>query len=158
MDYRTDYRRENSSDYRSGYRSDTRSNDFNNNYAREEPPLSELLGRLSDQAQHLIRQEFRLAQAEMTQKATRAGRNVAIAGVGAMFAMAAFYAVVAALILVLANYMDTWLAALLVGVALAVVGGLLIKYGVDQLRDIDPAPRQTIDSVRESKEWLTEQI
>ncbi len=138
----------------------TRYDNYNryNGYAEDEPGLSELLSRLSNQAMHLFRQEIQLAQAEMTQKATRAGRNAAIIGVGAVFAMGAFYALVAAVILLLSRYIETWLAALLVGAALAVVGGLLAKYGIDQLRAIDPAPRQTIESVRESKEWLTEQI
>lgn len=132
--------------------------DYGTYQRREEPPLSELFSTLSNQTMHLFRQEVRLAQAEMTEKASEAGRNAATIGVGLMLAMGAFHALVAALILVLAQYVETWVAALIVGLLLAAVGGLLVKFGIDKLKTIDPAPRETIDSVRESKEWLTEQI
>lgn len=132
--------------------------DYRTYQTRQEPTLSELFSTLSNQTMHLFRQEVRLAQAEMTEKASEAGRNAAVIGVGLMLAMGAFYALVAALILVLAQYVETWVAALLVGLVLAVVGGLLVKFGLDKLKTIDPAPRETIESVRESKEWLTEQI
>lgn len=132
----------------------------NTNYSTgyEQPGLGELFSTLSSQASLLIRQEMQLAQAEMTRKATRAGRNAAIIALGAVIAQAAFLAVVAALILVLAQWMEAWLAALLVGVVLAVVAGLLVQHGVKKLREIDPAPRRTLETLRENKEWLSQQV
>lgn len=132
----------------------------NTNYSTgyNQPGLGELFSNLSSQASLLIRQEMQLAQAEMTRKATRAGRNAAIVALGAVIAQAAFLAVVAALILVLAQWMEAWLAALLVGVVLAIVAGLLVQHGVKKLREIDPAPRQTLETLRENKEWLTQQV
>lgn len=127
-------------------------------YTREEPSLSELLSRLSDQASTLIRQEIRLAETEMTRKATKAGKNAAYVAAGAMLAMTAFYAIVAALILALAQVMAAWLAALLVGVVLAIGGVLFIQFGFSKLKEIDPAPRRTIQTMRENKEWLSEQV
>lgn len=125
---------------------------------REEPTLSELFSTLSGQVRQLFRQEVQLAQAEMTKKATRAGRHAAFIGAGAMLGMGAFYAILAAVILLLSQVMPVWLAALLVGLVLAIVAVLLIRSGIEKLKNMDLAPRQTIESVRESKEWLTEQI
>ena len=45
---------------------------------REEQGLGELFATLSNQASQLFRQEVQLAQAEMTNKAMRAGKNVAL--------------------------------------------------------------------------------
>lgn len=132
----------------------------NTNYSTsyEQPSLGDLFSNLSSQASQLIRQEIQLAQAEMTRKATRAGRNAAIVGLGAVIALGAFLAIVAALILILAQWMEAWVAALLVGVVLAVVAGVLVQHGVKKLQAIDPAPRQTIETLRENKEWLTQQV
>jgi hypothetical protein len=127
-------------------------------YTQEEPSLGELLSTLSNQAGLLIRQELELAQAEMTRKVTRAGRNVAFIAIGGVLAQAALLAVVAALILVLSEVMSPWLAALIVSVLLAIVAGLLVRYGLNKLKEIDPTPRRTVETMRENKEWLSQQV
>jgi hypothetical protein len=127
-------------------------------YTQDQASLGELFSRLSTQASTLIHQEIQLAQAEMTRKATRAGQNVAIIAVGGVIGLGAYLALVAALILALAQFMDAWLAALIVGVVLAIAAAIAVQYGVTKLKEIDPAPRRTIETMRENKEWLTEQI
>lgn len=127
-------------------------------YTQEQPKLGELFSTLSDQISQLFRQEVQLAQAEMTRKATRAGQNAAIIVIGGVVGLGAFLSLVAALILVLAQLMAAWLAALVVAVLLGVVAALLVRYGLNKLKEIDPAPRRTIETMRENKEWLTQQI
>ena len=123
-----------------------------------EASLGDLFSRLSEQASALIRQEIQLAQTEMTRKATKAGRNAALIALGGLIALGAFFSVIAALILVLAQVMEAWLAALIVAVVLAIAAALIIQYGLSKLKQIDPAPRRTIETMRENKEWLTQQI
>ncbi len=106
----------------------------------------------------LFRQEVQLAQAEMTRKASRVGQNAAIIVVGGVIGLGAFLSLVAALILLLAQFMAAWVAALIVAVVLAIVAVLLARYGVNKLKEIDPAPRRTIETMRENKEWITQQI
>ena len=127
-------------------------------YTQEETSLGDLFSRLSEQASALIRQEIQLAQTEMTRKATKAGRDAAVIALGGLIALGAFFSVIAALILVLAQVMEAWLAALIVAVVLAIAAALLIQYGISKLKQIDPAPRRTIETMRENKEWLTQQI
>ena len=127
-------------------------------FTQEETSLGDLFSRLSEQAGALIRQEIQLAQTEMTRKATKAGRDAAFIALGGLIALGAFFSVIAALILVLAQVMEAWLAALIVAVVLAIVAALLIQYGISKLKQIDPAPRRTIETMRENKEWLTQQI
>lgn len=124
----------------------------------EQPTLGELFSTLSNQVSQLFRQEVQLAQAEMTRKASRVGQNAAIIIVGGVVGLGAFLSLVAALILLLAIFIDAWAAALIVAVLLAVVAALLARYGLSKLKEIDPAPRRTIETMRENKEWLTQQI
>jgi hypothetical protein len=124
----------------------------------EQPSIGELLNRLSEQVNMLFRQEVQLAQAEMTRKITRVGRNAAIIVVGGVVGLGAFLALVAALILLLSNWLEPWVSALIVGIVLAIAAALLANYGLNKLKEIDPAPRRTIETMRENKEWLTEQI
>jgi MFS family permease len=124
----------------------------------EQPSLGDLFSRLSDQVSTLFRQEVQLAQAEISRKATRAGRNVAIIVIGGVVGLGAFLSIVAALILLLSIWLAPWLAALIVGVLLAIGAALLVNYGLNKLKEIDPAPRRTIETMRENKEWLTQQI
>lgn len=127
-------------------------------YSQDQTSLGELFSRLSTQASTLIHQEIQLAQAEMTRKASKAGRNAALIAIGGVIGLGAYLALVAALILALAQVMDAWLAALIVGVVLAIAAAIAVQYGVTKLKEIDPTPRRTVETMRENKEWLTEQI
>lgn len=127
-------------------------------HTTEQPSLGELFSTLSNQVSQLFRQEVQLAQAEMTRKASRVGQNAAIIVVGGVIGLGAFLSLVAALILLLAQFMAAWVAALIVAVVLAIVAVLLARYGVNKLKEIDPAPRRTIETMRENKEWITQQI
>lgn len=123
-----------------------------------QPSLGDLFSTLSDQVSLLFRQEVQLAQAEMTKKVSRAGQNASYIVLGAVIGQAAFLAIVAAIILALSLVMEAWLAALLVGIGLAIAAILLVQTGINKLKTMDPAPRQTIETMKENKEWLTRQI
>lgn len=129
-----------------------------NSTGRSEPGLGELFSTLSSQVSQLFRQEVQLAQAEMSRKASKAGRNAAFVALSAVIGQAAMLAIVAAVILALAQVMDAWLAAFLVGIVLTIVAALLGQYGISKLKSMDPAPRQTIETMKENKEWLTRQV
>lgn len=141
----------------------TTNNYTNNNYAnpqhyQREPTIGELISDLSSNASLLVGQEMQLAKVELSHKIFQAGRELTIIGIGGLLANAALLALTAALILGLEMWMPLWGAALVVGVGLAVIAGLLIWSGVQSLKNIDPMPTQTIDSLKENKEWLTEQM
>jgi len=130
----------------------------NQRYYQREPSIGDLFSDLSAQASQLVRQEVKLAQAEMTQKATRAGKEIALIAVGAVLANAALLALVYALILVLGTWMSLWIAALVVAIVLGIVAGILVWSGIDALKKINPAPTRTIATLQEDKEWLATQM
>jgi hypothetical protein len=50
--------------------------------------------------------------------------------------------------------MDTALAALLVGVVFALIGGSIAFMGIGRLKRTSLKPQQTIETLEEDKEWL----
>ena len=109
----------------------------------------ELIGQLGDQVSRLVRDEVRLAQAEVTQKAKRLGIGAGLFGGAGVVAILGLGALVTAAILGLANVLPGWLAAVLVAVVLFAVAGVLALLGK---KDVDkatpPLPTETIASVQ----------
>ena len=125
---------------------------------REEPSLGELFASLASQTTNLVRQEVQLAKTELTQKATQAGRDAASIGVGAAVAYAGLLALIAAAILGLGQFIPVWLSALIVGLVVLIVGYFMVQRGLDALKRADLTPRQTIETLKEDKEWAKDQI
>jgi hypothetical protein len=125
---------------------------------RDEPSLGELFADLARNTSTLVRQEVELAKTEMSQKAARVGKDVAFLAIGGAVLYAGFLALLAALIVGLGQLgLPWWLAALLVGLVVAAVGGFLIQQGLTALRREDLTPRQTIATLKEDAEWAKEQ-
>jgi len=124
----------------------------------EERPLGELFSDLVHETTTLVRNEVALAKVEMTQKATKVGRNVGSLVVGGAVGYAGLLAVCAAVILLLDRVMPAWLAALIVGVVVAVVAWVLISKALTALRSMDLKPQETVESLKEDAQWIKEQV
>lgn len=121
--------------------------------------LGELFADLAEQTGTLVRKEVELARVEMTQKATRVGKDIGFLAVGGAVAYAGLLALIATAVLGLgAAGIQLWLAALLVGLVVLGVGYLLIQRGISALKREELAPRQTIETLKEDKEWAKEQM
>ena len=117
-----------------------------------------LAGDLTRDMSALVRQEVQLAKTEMTQKASKAGKDIASMAVGGAIAYAGFLALLAALVIVLGTVgVPWWLSALLVGLIVVGIGAFLIMRGRDALKRADLTPRQTIQTIKEDAEWAKEQ-
>ena len=115
-----------------------------------EPATGELINRLTQQSTELIRSEIRLAQAEMTQKAQKAGLGVGLFGGAGIVALYGGGTLIATIVLALSLLLDPWLAALIVTVVLFLVAGVLALVGKKQVGRAAPAaPQQTIDNVKQ---------
>jgi len=124
----------------------------------DERPLGELFSDLVTETTTLVRNEVALAKVEMTQKVTKAGRNVGSLVIGGAIGYAALLALCAAAILLLNLAMPAWLAALIVGVVVAVVAWILISKALTALRNMDIKPQQTVESLKEDAQWIKEQV
>ncbi len=124
---------------------------------RDDRSIGELIAELSRETATLVRNEIQLAKAEMSQKASRVGKNVGFLVVGGLVAYTGLLALVAAVILVLGLVIPYWLSAAIVGLVIVAVGAILVVKGANALRQEDPAPRETVETLKEDKEWLKDQ-
>ncbi len=122
---------------------------------QEERPLSDLFRDLMNETKILIQQEIQLLKLEMSQKATQASKDVAFIAVGGALAYAGLLVLLAAATLALALVIPGWASALIIGLVVVGIGYGLIQKGISDLKNINPAPQKTIDSVKETKQWTT---
>ena len=127
-------------------------------HSRDERSLGELFSELSRQTSTLIRQEVALAKAEMKQKGTEAGKDVGMMVAGGALAYAGLLALISAVVIVLAEVMAWWLSALVVGLVIVGIGGLLAQRGLAALKQSGIAPEQTIETLKEDTEWAKKQL
>ena len=101
---------------------------------RDDRSLGELFAELSQKTTALVRQEIQLAKVEMSQKASRAGKNVGFLLVGGVVAYTGVLALVATGIILLGQLIPYWLSAAIIGVVIAAVGAVLVTKGASALR------------------------
>ncbi len=129
-----------------------------NNGLREQP-MGELFKQLSDDLSALVRQELKLAQAEMTEKGKKAGIGVGMFGGAGVVALLALGALTACLIAALATGMKVWIAALIVTLLYGAVAGVLALQGKNRVSEAaPPMPEQTVETVKEDAQWAKTQL
>lgn len=112
-------------------------------------PVGDLVQRASQQLSQLVRDEMRLAQAEMTEKGKRFGKGGGLFGGAGLMGVLTLQALVATVIAALSLSMDVWVAALIVTGVLAAVTALMAALGKQQVSKASPAtPERTVDSVK----------
>jgi len=120
-----------------------------------ETSTRDLVQDLSRQTSTLIRQEMRLAQAELTEKGRHAGKGAGMFGGAGLVALYGVGALVAAAILGLATVLEPWIAAAAIGAGLLLVAGILALTGKKELNEAGPPkPEQMIESVQQDVETV----
>jgi MFS family permease len=110
----------------------------------------ELVQRLSAQVSELVRRELDLARTELATKGKRAGAGAGLAGAGGVVALFGVGALIASAIAGLATVVPVWLSALIVGVVLLLVAGVLALVGRSRLREATPpVPEQAVRGVQD---------
>jgi uncharacterized membrane protein YqjE len=120
-------------------------------------PIGQLVKQLSEEVSRLVRDEVRLATLEMTGKAKTAARGAGMFGGSGVMAFYGTGCLLAAAIIALAGVLRPWLAALIVGVALFAVAGVVALAGKRQVkRATPPIPSRAAESVKADVEQVRE--
>jgi hypothetical protein len=127
-------------------------------FGDQERPLASLFTELTRETATLFRQEVQLARTELTEKVGQAGWGLAATVAGGLLLFVAVQALAAAAVLGLASRIEPWQAALLVGIAISLVGGAVLAKGIANLKGGNLAPRRTLESLRESTRWAKERM
>jgi uncharacterized membrane protein YqjE len=111
--------------------------------------VGELVQQLSNQTATLVRQELRLAQAELQEKGKRVGIGAGMFGGAGLVALYGVGALIAAAIIGIGTLLEPWIAAAIVGVVLLAVAGILALTGRKQVeRGTPPLPEQALESAK----------
>ena len=125
--------------------------------------IADLIKDLRDEALLLVRQEVALAKTEMSEKLVRILRNTAYAIAGALVAFLGLVFILQAVTALtgiglraagMSEEQCLWLAPLIVGVVVAVIGATLVTKGIATLKNESLVPEKTIDSLKGDKTWI----
>ena len=105
--------------------------------------VSDLIKGITDDVKLLVRDEIQLAKAELVPAAKNAGIGAGLFGAAGYFAICALSVLYFAAAFALAQVMDTWLAFLIVGVALLLIAAVLGLVGFLMVKRVK-APEKTI--------------
>ena len=123
--------------------------------APADAPIGELVARLSDDTGRLVRDEIRLARAEMIQKAKAAALGTGLLGGAGVFAGYGFGVLVAAAVIGLSIVVAPWVAALIVAGALFVLAGAAALMGkIEFGKAGPPLPTEAVQSAKEDVDEL----
>lgn len=118
----------------------------------EEASTGELVSGLMEQGRRLIREEVRLAKAEIRRETKHVGRDAGMVGGGGVLAHTGFLVLAGGIVALLALVLPVWAAALITAVAFLAIGGFMAKGGINKLKRIH-GPRETVQTLKEDQQW-----
>jgi hypothetical protein len=125
---------------------------------KAERSIGTLLSDLAGETILLIRQELALLKAELHEKLGNFSQGAAALGAGALIAFSGWLVLLAAAVAGLATVTPLWLAALIIGLVVLAIGGVLIFFGKSRFDAQSLVPRRTLRSLREDEAWLKERL
>jgi hypothetical protein len=121
-------------------------------------PLTGLLTKLAQETTTQVRKEFELAKSEVSEKVSQATTGAVSVAAGGMVAFAGLIFILLALTFYLATMMEPWLAALIVGGVVTLIGIVLVSMGKSKLSARNLQPTRTIATLQDDKQWAKEQM
>ena len=123
--------------------------------------IAPLLAGIIQDWQTLMRQEVALARSEVkaeVQKAANVAKGAALgAGLAGMAALLAVLGLVHLLSWAIPA-IPLWGSYMIVGLGLGMMGGALLSKSSAAAKEIELAPKQTIESVKENAKWIAQSI
>ncbi len=128
---------------------------------KEDRTLFTLLNDLTQQTSDLIRQETKLAIAEMSEKKSETKRNLTALATGAGLLLVGLIYILDAVVYGLAELLppdySPWLAALIVGIVTSLIGYTLIMMSKSNLAPENLTPK-TAESLQRDKNMVEEKL
>lgn len=123
--------------------------------------LGALLRELAGESAKLVRHEVRLARLELEELVQNVGFGAVETAAGGVLALLGAFAVVTGVILLVGDQWMReryWLAALIVTVVFGLVAAWLTRRGAALVSHARLDPVETVETLREDKEWLRQQL
>lgn len=122
---------------------------------KSDKSLAALLSDLTRDMVDLVRQEIALARAEMSTKIGGAQAALTSVAIGAAILLAGLFIILLAVVkgveMILPPSVAPWLAPLIVGAVVVVIGYVMLKGGSSKLTAENLMPNKTMDSLKRDK-------
>ena len=125
--------------------------------AEPDKSIGDLLSDMTSDLSTLVRQEMELAKEEMKVEVNKAGKAGAGFGGAAVVGLLAGVGLVLTLGFALDAFLWRWLAFLIVTAVLGAIAAALGMAGKKKIDELNPKPEKTIQTLKEDKQWLSEQ-
>ena len=126
---------------------------------RPEPPVGDLIRQLGTDGATLVRNEVALAKLEIREMAREIALDSSRVFGALTIALAGMLALLTAGIIALGNALDGRyaLAALIVGVIMVAIGGIMARSGIAGLKHA-PKPEQTVATLKSTSHWVKDEV
>ena len=125
---------------------------------RDDKSLGQLFSELAMETRSLVRQEIALAKTEVTEKVTFAGKNIGFAAAGGAVAFLGVLPLIAGIVIALGHKVGYATSAFIVGIVIVAIGAFITMKGLGALKRASLAPEQTKAQVKETTQWMKEQV
>lgn len=115
--------------------------------------IGALIGDITTDLSRLMRQEVELAKAEVKEEATKAGKGAAMYGAAGFAGYLAIVLLSFAAVFGIGRALGLDWAALIIAAVWAVIGAVLFARAREQMREVDPTPRRTVETLKEDAQW-----
>jgi hypothetical protein len=125
--------------------------------ARPDPAdrsIGSLIAEVADDVSRLFRQEVELAKAELKAEAGKAGKAAGMLGGAGLAGYLTTLFVSLAIMFGLAAVMPIGWAAVIVAAIWGIAAGVLYSVGRKRMKDVNPLPHQTVETLKEDARWL----
>lgn len=120
----------------------------------EERSVSDVLQDIVRNLQDIVRSEIHLAKVEIREEVRRVVSSSAWIAAGIVGTVSAWIFLLWTLAYALASRMPMWVATLVVAVVMTAAAFVLLMGGIRRVKRIQPVPERTMESVKESLEWM----
>lgn len=117
-------------------------------------PVGQLMSKVAEDLSTLVRSELKLARVETKEELTKAGKAGGALGGAALAGWLTLVFASLALMFALGALMPLGWAALIVAALWGIVAAILFVTGRKRIRQVNPVPEQTIETVKEDVQWL----
>jgi hypothetical protein len=131
-------------------------------FTNDDRSLGTLVADLTRESTTLVQQEVALARAEVSEKVSQVGTALASLIIGGLVLFAGLLKLLDAAIYGIGEMfppdLGPWLAALIVGAIVAIIGMVMLQKGRRNLKPEHLAPQRTVDSLKRDKKFAKEQV
>jgi hypothetical protein len=131
-------------------------------FTNDDRSLGTLVADLTRESTTLVQQEVALARAEVSEKVSQVGTALASLIIGGLVLFAGLLKLLDAAIYGIGEMfppdLGPWLAALIVGAIVAIIGMVMLQKGRRNLKPEHLAPQRTVDSLKRDTEFAKEQV